>query len=96
MSLNLPSKKVEWMIKISWLPLSLETPSGDEDKLTLEMFVEDESSPSPLEVTAKEILVEKLDEVLMTLPVREARVLRMRFGLGIKHTHWKRLGRSLG
>ncbi|MCJ7695466.1 MAG: sigma-70 family RNA polymerase sigma factor [Anaerolineaceae bacterium] len=95
--LDLPPKKVAWMIKISWLPLSLETPSGDEDESTLEMFVEDETSPSPLEITSKEILIEKLDEVLMTLPIREARVLRMRFGLGIPKAYTlEEIGKKFG
>jgi len=95
--LDIPPKKVDWMIKISWLPLSLEAPSGDDEESTLEMFLEDETSPSPLEITSNEILNEKLDEVLMTLPIREARVLRMRFGLGIPKAYTlEEVGKKFG
>jgi len=73
--------KVQWMMRISWLPLSLETPVGDEEDSELGMFVEDELSPTPMEVTYQSMLREKIDEVLSTLSPREARVLRLRFGL---------------
>ncbi len=74
-------RKVQWMMRISWLPLSLETPVGDEDDSELGMFVEDELTPTPMEVTFKSMLRDKIDEVLNTLSPREARILRMRFGL---------------
>jgi RNA polymerase primary sigma factor len=74
-------RKVQWMMRISWLPLSLERPVGDEEDSELGMFVEDDLTPSPMEVTYKSMLREKIDEVLNTLPPREARILRLRFGL---------------
>jgi RNA polymerase primary sigma factor len=74
-------RKVQWMMRISWLPLSLESPVGDEDDSELGMFVEDDQTPSPLEVTYKSMLRDKIDEVLNTLSPREARILRLRFGL---------------
>jgi RNA polymerase primary sigma factor len=74
-------RKVQWMMRISWLPLSLETPVGDEDDSELGMFVEDELTPTPMEVTFKSMLRDEIDEVLNTLSPREARILRMRFGL---------------
>jgi RNA polymerase primary sigma factor len=79
MSVNV--RKVQWMMRISWLPLSLESPVGDEDDSELGMFVEDDMTPSPMEVTFKSMLRDKIDEVLNTLSPREARILRMRFGL---------------
>ena len=74
-------RKVQWMMRISWLPLSLESPVGDEEESELGMFVEDDMTPSPMEVTYKSMLKDKIDEVLNTLSPREARILRMRFGL---------------
>jgi RNA polymerase primary sigma factor len=75
------SDKVEWMLKVSWLPLSLESPVGDEEDSELGMFVEDENSPSPSQAAYKNMLVEKVHEILGTLSPREARILRLRFGL---------------
>jgi RNA polymerase primary sigma factor len=74
-------RKVQWMMRISWLPLSLESPVGDEEDSELGMFVEDDQTPSPMEVTYKSMLRDKIDEVLNSLSPREARILRLRFGL---------------
>jgi RNA polymerase primary sigma factor len=74
-------RKVQWMMRVSWLPLSLESPIGDEEDSELGMFVEDEETPSPMEATYKSMLRDKIDEVLNTLSPREARILRLRFGL---------------
>jgi RNA polymerase primary sigma factor len=74
-------QKVQWMMRISWLPLSLETPVGDEEDSELGMFVEDEDTPSPTEVTYQSMLRDKINEVLNTLSPREARIIRLRFGL---------------
>lgn len=79
--MNISASKVQWMTRVSWLPLSLESPVGDEEESELGMFVEDEVTPSPMEVTYQSMMREKLDEVLATLSPREARILRMRFGL---------------
>jgi RNA polymerase primary sigma factor len=80
MGLDIP--KVHWMIRISWLPISLETPVGDEEDSELEMFIEDEVTPTPVEVTQQSMLTDKINEVLNTLSPREARIIRLRFGLG--------------
>ncbi len=74
-------RKVQWMMRISWLPLSLESPVGDEEDSELGMFVEDDLTPSPMETTYNSMLRDKIDEVLNTLSPREARILRLRFGL---------------
>ena len=79
--LNLSVEKVQWIMRISWPPLSLETPVGDDEESDLGMFVEDEENPSPIDVTYQSMMHEKIDEVLATLTPREARILRMRFGL---------------
>jgi RNA polymerase primary sigma factor len=79
--MELDVRKVQWMMRVSWIPISLETPVGDEEDSELGMFVEDEDTPSPMEATYKSMLRDKIDEVLNTLSPREARILRLRFGL---------------
>jgi RNA polymerase primary sigma factor len=79
--LNLTIRKINWLQQISWTPISLESPIGEEDDTELGMFVEDEITPTPAQVVYQNMLRERLDKVLATLPPREARVLRMRFGL---------------
>jgi RNA polymerase primary sigma factor len=74
-------RKVQWMLQVSWLPLSLESPVGDDDDSELGMFVEDESSPTPSQTTTQNLLSQKVEEVLNSLSPREARILRLRFGL---------------
>ncbi|MEW5831158.1 MAG: sigma-70 family RNA polymerase sigma factor [Chloroflexota bacterium] len=78
---GLDVRKVQWIMKVSWLPLSLESPVGDEEDSELGNFIEDKFSPTPMQSAYQSMLKEKLDEVLSSLPPREARVLRMRFGL---------------
>jgi RNA polymerase primary sigma factor len=73
--------KVQWILKASAIPLSLETPVGDEEDSELGMFIEDEVSPSPMQSAYESMLKDKLEEVLTSLGPREARVLRLRFGL---------------
>jgi RNA polymerase primary sigma factor len=80
-AMNEDLDKVDWMLRVSWLPLSLESPVGDEDDSELGMFVEDENSPSPSQAAYKNMLEQKVHEVLGTLTPREARILRLRFGL---------------
>ena len=74
-------KKVQWIMRVSWLPISLESPMGEEDDSELGMFVPDETTPSPIETTFNALRQEKIDEVLNNLDPREARVLRLRYGL---------------
>lgn len=79
--LGLSVKKVQWIMKVSWLPLSLESPVGDDEESELGMFIEDEFSPTPMQSAYQSMLREKLLEVLDTLSPREARIIQMRFGL---------------
>jgi RNA polymerase primary sigma factor len=74
-------EKVQWVLKVSWLPISLETPVGDDEDSELGMFIEDELSPTPIQSAYQSMLKDKIEEILGTLTPREARVLRMRFGL---------------
>ncbi len=79
--MDLEPRKVQWMLKVSWRPLSLERPVGEDDENELGNFIEDESMPTPLQSAYHNLLHEKLEQVLSTLSPREARILRLRFGL---------------
>jgi len=78
--LKVEPRKVQWMLKVSWQPLSLDNPVGEDDDAELGSFIEDETTPTPTQIVYGNLLREKLDQVLGTLPPREARILRMRFG----------------
>jgi RNA polymerase primary sigma factor len=80
-AVDLPVQRVQWIMKVSWRPLSLETPVGDEEDSELGHFIEDEVSLSPMQSAYQSMLKDKLEEILSTLSPREARVLRLRFGL---------------
>ncbi|MBC7263968.1 MAG: sigma-70 family RNA polymerase sigma factor [Chloroflexi bacterium] len=73
--------KVRWLLRVSRRPLSLEKPVGEEEDSELGEFIEDEDSPTPTDMATQNLLAEKLEEVLSTLSPREARILRLRFGL---------------
>jgi RNA polymerase primary sigma factor len=79
--LHLEPRKVQWMLKVSWQPLSLELPVGEDEDAELGSFIEDESTPSPTQSVQQRLLREKVEEVLSTLSPREARILRLRYGL---------------
>jgi RNA polymerase primary sigma factor len=95
--LNISVPKVEWIMKVSWLPLSLESPVGDDEYSELGHFIEDELTPTPLQSAYQSMLKDKLEEVLTTLSPREARILRLRFGLddGNEYT-LEEVGRKFG
>jgi RNA polymerase primary sigma factor len=96
--LELTVTKIEWMMRVSWLPLSLESPVNDSDEdAELGMFVEDEVTPTPMQSAYSRLLGEKIEEVLATLPPREARILRLRFGLDNGHVYTlEEVGRKFG
>ncbi|MCS7060949.1 MAG: sigma-70 family RNA polymerase sigma factor [Anaerolineae bacterium] len=79
--LGVESDKVEWMLKVSWRPLSLEQPVGEEEDNEFGAFIEDETTPSPAQTVHDELLRAKIEQVLSTLTPREQRILRLRFGL---------------
>src|SRR5574341_742362 len=79
--MDMEPRKVQWMLKVSWRPLSLEHPVGEEDDSELGSFIEDEATPTPTQSVYENLLREKVEEVLATLSPREARILRLRFGL---------------
>ena len=79
--MGLDPSKVRWLLKVSRRPLSLEKPVGEEEDSELGEFIEDEESPTPSDKAAQNLLAEKMEEILSTLSPREARILRLRFGL---------------
>jgi RNA polymerase primary sigma factor len=80
-TMGVESRKVQWMMRVSWRPLSLESPVGEEEDTELGSFVEDESTPTPTQTAYQNLLSDKVEEVLSSLSPREARILRLRFGL---------------
>ena len=79
--LNIPVERVREIIRISQDPVSLETPIGEEEDSHLGDFIPDDDAPAPAEAASLTLLKEQLNEVLDTLTEREAKVLRLRFGL---------------
>ncbi len=79
--LEMPIEKVMEIQKIAQDPVSLETPIGEEDDSHLGDFIQDDDSPAPQDSAAYTLLKEQLNEVMNTLTPREAKVLRLRFGL---------------
>jgi RNA polymerase primary sigma factor len=80
-ALDTEPRKVQWMLRVSWKPLSLEHPVGEDEDSELGSFIENEDEPTPQESTYSSLLKEKLEQLLSTLTPREARILRLRFGL---------------
>ena len=79
--LGITIEKVREVYKISQDPVSLETPIGEEDDSHLGDFIPDDDSPAPHDSAAYTLLKEQLEEVMGTLTPREAKVLKLRFGL---------------
>jgi RNA polymerase primary sigma factor len=84
----LPPAKVEQLLRISRYPVSLERPVGDDGDTEFGDFIEDDESPPPADVASQQLLRETLESVMTALSPREARILRLRFGLrdGRAHT----------
>lgn len=80
--LNMPLPKVKTILKISKEPVSLETPIGEEEDSHLGDLIEDKSSLSPLDNAINNDLKKQIERVLHTLNPKEAKILRMRFGIG--------------
>lgn len=79
--LEMPVEKVREVLKVAQEPISLETPVGEEDESNLGNFIPDEDAPSPSEQAADVLLREHIEDVMQTLTAREAKVLKLRFGL---------------
>jgi RNA polymerase primary sigma factor len=85
--MDLPEDKVRRVLKIAKEPISTETPIGDEEDTTLGDFIEDTSIDAPDVAAIEENLQGATDDILGSLTAREAKVLRMRFGIGMNTDH---------
>jgi RNA polymerase primary sigma factor len=96
-TLEIPPKKVENMIQVARRPLSLETPTDDEEDSMLGDFIEDDEAPPPDDTATYNLLKEHLGTVLDSLPPREVRILQLRYGLldGQSYT-LEEVGRKMG
>ena len=95
--MEISPEKVREILKISQKTTSLETPIGDDDDSYLGDFIADENQLTPYEATSKRLLKENINEVLQALSDREARVLKMRFGLeGQRPMTLEEVGRKFG
>ncbi len=79
--------RVEWMQQVSWTPISLESPVGDDEESEFGMFVEDDLTPSPSQTAYENLLRDRVAQVLSTLSPREERILKLRFGLENGHAY---------
>ncbi|MFZ5532619.1 MAG: RNA polymerase sigma factor RpoD [Pseudomonadota bacterium] len=85
--MEMPEDKVRKVLKIAKEPISMETPIGDDEDSHLGDFIEDTNIPSPAEMATREGLREAAHAMLATLTPREAKVLRMRFGIEMNTDH---------
>ncbi|MDR0552756.1 MAG: RNA polymerase sigma factor RpoD [Holosporales bacterium] len=85
--LAMPVDKIRKVMKIAKDPISLETPIGDEDESHLGDFIEDKSALIPIDAAIQANLKSATTKVLSTLTLREEKVLRMRFGIGLQSDH---------
>jgi RNA polymerase primary sigma factor len=79
--MDLPAERVRWMLRTSRQPVHLERPVGDESDAELGDFIEDIELPLPAETVAQNMLTEEIGDILDQLTPREARILRLRYGL---------------
>jgi RNA polymerase primary sigma factor len=80
--LSIAVEKVDAILKISKEPISLETPIGEEDS-HLSDFIEDKAMMSPLDFAIRDDMIKKIDQILCSLPSKEEKIIRKRFGIGL-------------
>ncbi len=85
--MEMPEDKVRKVLKIAKEPISMETPIGDDEDSSLGDFIEDTTIASPVDSATEEGLTESTRQVLASLTAREAKVLRMRFGIDMNTDH---------
>ncbi|HEY3519922.1 MAG TPA: RNA polymerase sigma factor RpoD [Rhodanobacteraceae bacterium] len=86
-AMEMPEDKIRKVLKIAKEPISMETPIGDDEDSHLGDFIEDQNVGSPIESATETGLMETVREVLAGLTPREAKVLRMRFGIDMNTDH---------
>jgi RNA polymerase primary sigma factor len=95
--MGMEQERLQWMLEVARIPVSLESPVGDDDDSEFGMFVEDTITPSPAQITYENLLRERVEQVLGTLSPREARILRLRFGLENGHPYTlEEVGKKFG
>jgi RNA polymerase primary sigma factor len=95
--LEVSPQDVDYMLRVAQRPLSLEKPTEQEGDAVIGDFIEDHDAPAPEEITLQEILEDRVQELLETLPHREALVLRLRYGLESGEVHTlKEIGEKMG
>ena len=95
--LEVSPQDVDYMLRVAQRPLSLEKPTEQEGDAVIGDFIEDQDAPAPEEITLQEILEERVQELLETLPHREALVLRLRYGLESGEVYTlKEIGEKMG
>jgi RNA polymerase primary sigma factor len=95
--MQVDSHKIRWMLRVSHRPCSLEKPIGEDEDSELGSFIEDKTSLSPTDTAAENMLKERMEELLNTLTPREARILRLRFGLDNGRSYTlEEIGRKFG
>ncbi len=96
-AMGVPPFRVEQLLQMARQPVSLETPTDDEEESVLGDFIEDRGMASPSEVVSQQMLREILQEALATLSPREIRILKLRYGLVDGRTYTlEEVGRKLG
>jgi len=84
-------------MRVAQHPMSMETPVGDDGETNLGDFIEDDSTPSPLDHTSHRLLREEIERVIASLHPREAQILRLRYGLkGGKGMTLEQVGQKYG
>ena len=86
-AMEMPEDKIRKVLKIAKEPISMETPIGDDEDSHLGDFIEDQNAGSPVESATDTGLTETVRDVLAGLTPREAKVLRMRFGIDMNTDH---------
>ena len=96
-AMGIPRARAEQLLQMARQPLSLETPTDDEEESVLGDFIEDRGMASPAEAVSRQMLREILHEALATLSPREARILQLRYGLADGRSYTlEEVGRKLG
>jgi RNA polymerase primary sigma factor len=96
-AMDIPTRKVEEMLRVARRPLSLEMPTDDEGESELGDFIEDEDGAAPDEEVTSSMLRELLQDILQDLPPREVRILQLRYGLVDGETYTlEEVGKKLG
>src|SRR3546814_15950896 len=93
-AMEMPEDKIRRVLKIAKEPISMETPIGDDEDSHLGDFIEDLNVDSPIENATTTGLMETVREVLAGPTPREAKVLRMRFGIDMNTAHTLEIGRA--